>query len=195
MRLDRLESQSPEASQSSATWYFWGGSFVAVALGILGAVAVTGLPQFPDDLLRAGAFGVTIVTGSIGFLASLALLDPVVRHHATRLNLLSFVMGIVVPAFAVAFSGWFTSVLPLRSTVMHIGIWLLAACATSFATAFSMMTVARRLTWLRTQEPGVCRGCGYSLKGTRSSRCPECGMPIPTSTRHRDHGSAASRGA
>lgn len=42
--------------------------------------------------------------------------------------------------------------------------------------------VALIVGWRRARrllQPGVCRGCGYELRGVGADRCPECGRPIP----------------
>jgi len=66
---------------------------------------------------------------------------------------------------------------PAKMITLCIPLWAL----TGASLAALVLVGWRRLAWLRRRYllRGVCTECGYNLFGLASSRCPECGTPIP----------------
>jgi predicted RNA-binding Zn-ribbon protein involved in translation (DUF1610 family) len=77
----------------------------------------------------------------------------------------------VDPLFLPPVGGEYFPVVDIGGRVLYVACayWLiLVGCALSLC-AFLVFSIRRR------PRPGVCRTCGYDLRGNVSGRCPECG--------------------
>ena len=110
-------------------------------------------------------------------------------------------IGMLVVCWDWVFTRLVAPCLPLSGTVGHVfrtgvdivgllgAVWMalhlpVRALICTRCGRITKLGMGRRIpiAWQEGMEPATCcTFCGYSLRGTQSARCPECGTPFPES--------------
>ncbi len=145
---------------------------VALFLAYLGArwlaVHATG-PAF---------FLVVLILVVIGLFAALVAWFPYLR--------VIIIAAWVSPMTACALSLTFVQAPSLEmseAVIALVGATILG-CLINLTASAAMLPILNGLGRLPVHDPTKCAKCGYLLRDLESSRCPECGTPIPSPTPH-----------
>jgi hypothetical protein len=70
--------------------------------------------------------------------------------------------------------GWYPVMPRWRELLLNVGFFAVAIWAIQIISIRSVRLAKRWLFY----GPGLCKSCGYDLRGTRHGRCPECGTLV-----------------
>lgn len=148
----------------------------------LGCVAVASLEAYPAPKLvfATGLILVTSFVAAMPIWALFRLRRQVVSYHRAGLASIGFALG---------FAGFFPTALAARffADGLNVSGWQLISLSilggplAAYVVGASLWGVVRFFTGpVVYGDANSCLGCGYTLVGCESSRCPECGQPFTT---------------
>ena len=171
----------------SARLIFIGGcgvGLLSLLTMFLGAVFIASLETYviPPFIIATGLILVTALVASMPVWAMFRLRRRVVTFHRAGLAAVGYVLG---------FAGVFPAAIAARffAAGLNVDGWQLVALSVAGGPVAAYLAGAALWVFVRLCTGPViygdddsCLGCGYTLIGCESGRCPECGRAFTNST-------------